>query len=631
MTAEKFIPDTFASSEQQKRGCRTLFRSGDRGRFRQDGALIIDGRLSGSTQIKLRGFRIELKDIEASILAASDGALATAIVSVRGEADAQFLVTHVVFSPEHPSSGREAYLRQVLANISVPNYMRPSMIFELDHMPLNHNSKIDRQAVTELELPEIKSSNATASESLTHREAELWALWSEVLPVEATATVIPNPDTDFIEVGGNSILMVQVHSRIKERMGITIPLFELFEVTSLRTMSAKCDAAIEGTPIDFTEERTLDIEGIKSYISSQGPVSARRTGNGIRVLMTGATGFIGRRILESLVAEPAVSEVHCIAVRQNPTYSWKPAYVATWANEGKDSSLNDTDPDLYFNSPKVKQYHGDLTRPLFGLSQEQFDSLSASIDLVVHGGANRAFWDSYHLVKPANVSTTRALIKLAAPRAVPITFISSGGVTTLNSVSDLTDGNTTGYVASKFISEKLLESAHRDLGINVAVVRTLFAEDAGDYDVKTHAPPELIRSMLRLDKKLGRRGMFDDFKKSRISITHRLDMCDRIAEAAASLTGIASFHRKTNNPSSSPLDTSPESGGVHCLSYNNGVTLTREIWDEFMATKPEEADEEWAALPTIPMLEWFGSSKIADFEWVIAGQEYEIGGNLQRR
>lgn len=630
LTAAQFLPDTFATSEQQKKGFTTLFRSGDRGRFRQDGALIIDGRLSGSTQIKLRGFRIELKDIESTILAGGDGALTTAIVSVRGEADAQFLVAHAVFSPEHPSSGRAAYLRQILANVSVPNYMRPSMIFELDHMPLNHNSKIDRQAVAELELPEVTSHDQTASEKLTHREAELWNLWCEVLPTEATSAVIPIPDTDFIGVGGNSILLVQVHARMKERMGINVPLFELFEVTTLRTMSAKCDAAIEGTPIDFEAESTLDLESIKSYISSQGSVSARQIGSGIRVLMTGATGFIGRRILESLVAEPAVSEVHCIAVRQNPTYSWKPGYVATWANEGKDSPLNDTDPDLYFNSPKVKQYHGDLTRPLFGLSQDQFDNLSASVDLVVHSGANRAFWDSYHLVKTANVSTTRALIQLAAPRAVPITFISSGGVASINSLSDLTNGNTTGYVASKFISEKLLEAAQRDLGINVGIVRSLFAEDAGDYATKTHSPSDLIRSMLHLDKKIGRRGMFEDFK-GRISITHRLDMCDRIAEFAASLAGVSNFHRATNKPAPVPITASEDSKGVNYLSYNNSVTLTHQIWDDFMATNPEEADEEWEALPTMPMLNWFGQSKIQDFEYVIAGQEYEIGGNLQRR
>lgn len=615
LTATKYIPDSFASSELLRKGFTTLFRSGDRGRFRHDGALIIDGRVGGSTQVKLRGFRIDLRDIEASIIAAGGNAITTAIVSVRGEAEAQFLVAHVVFSPEQPSNGRKAFLHQVLGALSVPNYMRPALIFELDHMPLNHNAKIDRQAVGDLELPEVENRDEIASETLTDREAEMWALWREILPTDATATVVPAAETDFIGVGGNSILMVQVHARIKERLGITIPLFELFEVTTLRAMSAKCDAAVEGTPIDWEAETTLDITAIKLYAESRQSITPRRTNTGIRVLMTGATGFIGRRILETLVANSAVSEVHCIAVRQHPTYSFRPDFVATWANEGKDSAKNTTDSNLYFNSPKVTQYFGDLTRPMFGLCQEQFDSLSASVDVVIHSGANRAFWDSYHLVKAANVSSTRALIQLAAPRAVPITFISSGGVTSINSISDLSNEVTTGYVASKYVSEQLLKSAQRSFGFDVTVVRTLLSDNEGDYsapDAKTITQTDLIRSMLQLDKKIGRRFVFDEFD-GRISVANRLDLADRIAEAGLQLT---SSHNERR---------------LGYVKYNNTVDLTAKVWNDFIATNPAEIDEEWHSLPTMPALKWFGQSKIQDFEFIISGQEYDAGGKVSKR
>jgi len=245
LTAKAFIPDTFASAEQKARGFTTLFRSGDRGRLRSDGALLFDGRLDGSTQIKLRGIRIEMQDIEACILNAASGVLSGAIVTVRGEGATKFLVAHIVFSTDYTrdQGQRDTFLRQLRGSLAVPNYMRPAMLVELDALPTGRHSKVDRKAVASMTLPSnVRSQRDT--NALTPRERDLWQLWCDVLPEEAITDVTPDADTDFIDVGGNSILIVQLHALLQESIGRRMPLVDLFDSTTLQEMAERVEVLL---------------------------------------------------------------------------------------------------------------------------------------------------------------------------------------------------------------------------------------------------------------------------------------------------------------------------------------------------------------------------------------------------
>lgn len=243
LTANAFIPDTFASTEQKARGFTTLFRSGDRGRLRSDGALLFDGRLNGGTQIKLRGIRIELQDIEACIVQAANGALSDAVVGVRGEGAARFLVAHVVFSLAHSADQRPDFLRNLRASLAVPNYMRPALLVELESLPTGRHAKVDRAALASMALPSnVGGMRSTAA--LTVREQELWQLWRDVLPEEAIADLTPDAETDFIGVGGNSILIVQLHALLQESIGRRMPLVDLFESTTLCEMADRVDMLV---------------------------------------------------------------------------------------------------------------------------------------------------------------------------------------------------------------------------------------------------------------------------------------------------------------------------------------------------------------------------------------------------
>lgn len=148
-TAKAFLPDPFAVGSG-------IYRTGDYGRLDSRGLLAVEGRVTGDTQVKLRGFHIELTEFERVIL--KEEALVQAVVTLREDS---FLAAHVVFE-----QGTQAYSCKLIGKLRprlplcFPPYMCPSVIVSLNEMPLTAHSKIDRRAVQAIALPEIpKSTN----------------------------------------------------------------------------------------------------------------------------------------------------------------------------------------------------------------------------------------------------------------------------------------------------------------------------------------------------------------------------------------------------------------------------------------------------------------------------------------
>ena len=152
LTATHFVPNPFLTPEDVKRGWDRMYRTGDIGHLQEDGAMVFHSRMAGDSQVKIRGLRIELSDIESNIVLAAGGALRECVVTLR-EGDPAFLVAHVVFAPTRDIPNKEAFLKQLLKNLFIPQYMMPVVAIPLDKLPLSNHSKVDRKAVQIMPLP----------------------------------------------------------------------------------------------------------------------------------------------------------------------------------------------------------------------------------------------------------------------------------------------------------------------------------------------------------------------------------------------------------------------------------------------------------------------------------------------
>jgi amino acid adenylation domain-containing protein len=220
MTAEKFIPNPFNAGP----GTR-LYKTGDLASYLPDGMIRFLGRTDH--QVKLRGFRIELGEIEAALKRGPDVQDGVVIVREDTPGDKR-LVAYVVLARGRESSLGE--LRDFLKE-KLPEYMIPSAFVRLNDLPLTRHGKVDRQSLPapESERPELRASYVAPK---TRIEGTIAAIWQEVLRVEKVGV-----DDNFFDLGGHSLLMVQVHSKLREAFSKEISLIEMFRNATVGSLA----------------------------------------------------------------------------------------------------------------------------------------------------------------------------------------------------------------------------------------------------------------------------------------------------------------------------------------------------------------------------------------------------------
>lgn len=295
LTDERFVPNPYASRWFKSQGWVTMHRTGDRGRLAPDGSLLLEGRIDGDTQIKLRGIRIDLRDVETAIIQNSAGKVVDAAVSAREESSTTFLIAHVVLKAETDL----AYLKQLQARLPLPQYMRPSILVSVAKLPTNDSGKLDRRALAALHA--TGPSHPTTSENLTSVQAEMKALWAQVIPGELSASHEIGPKTDFFHVGGTSLLLVNLQSLLKQKYLNAPPLHKLFEASTLESMASfpeHIEAEIPAQHINWEQE--ADLLPKEVYATTGSPsMNELRLAPPRQVVLTGATGFLGKQILAS--------------------------------------------------------------------------------------------------------------------------------------------------------------------------------------------------------------------------------------------------------------------------------------------------------------------------------------------
>ena len=217
LTAERFV---------EFHGER-LYRTGDLASIRPDGALECLGRTDD--QVKVRGYRVELGEVEAA-LTACDNVAFSAVVARNEEGETE-LVGYVVGLGGHRLD--PLHLRQGIGR-RLPAYMVPTRFIQLDAMPLTPNGKLDRKALPPPEQDERPKARDTVA--LTATEERLVGIWQDILGVRPVS-----PLDNFFDLGGYSRLILKLFRRIEEVFGRSLTMADLFAATDLRTMAALLD------------------------------------------------------------------------------------------------------------------------------------------------------------------------------------------------------------------------------------------------------------------------------------------------------------------------------------------------------------------------------------------------------
>jgi aspartate racemase len=224
LTAEKFVPHPFSESP----GAR-LYRTGDRVRYRQDHSIEFLGRID--QQIKLRGYRIELSEIEAT-LREHPGVQDAAVLARHSAQGNECLVGYVVADVNHPEFNSNSNANQLKEHLKkkLPDYMMPGYFVFLEKLPLTSNGKVDRRA---LPLP-----NGRPEPGETHLaprddlERRLARIWEKLLGVEGVGI-----RDNFFELGGHSLLAVRLVSEIEKEVGQRPPLVSFFQGANVESLA----------------------------------------------------------------------------------------------------------------------------------------------------------------------------------------------------------------------------------------------------------------------------------------------------------------------------------------------------------------------------------------------------------
>lgn len=278
-----------------------MYRTGDLVRRRKGGVLEYIGRTD--FQVKFRGQRIELGEIESALLGHRE--VSQAVVVVIGSATGDRLVGYVVPTPRAVPTRTEV-LDHVSA--SLPSYMVPSAVVVLEALPLNPAGKLDRRALPEPEF-EVKEFRAPSSPE----EETVAGVFAEVLGIPRVGR-----DDDFFEMGGNSLIAMQVVARLRAVSNTDVPLMSLFSHSTVERLAARIQ---QNSTLDVASRTALDVV-----------LSVREAPSSVRLWcvhpMSGLS-WVFANLAAPLDSEVAVSTLQSPALTET---DWNPVSIEEWAS-----------------------------------------------------------------------------------------------------------------------------------------------------------------------------------------------------------------------------------------------------------------------------------------------------------
>lgn len=456
LTAERFIHNPFGQSAEER-----LYKTGDLARYLSDGNIEYLGRID--QQVKIRGFRIEPGEVERLI--ESHPQVREAVVMTReNPVGDKCLVAYVTPLATVAQAGEEAgffarNLRQFVRS-QVPDYMVPSAFVVLEEFLLTPSGKVDRRALPIPQWTRVSEETYVAPRTLV--ETKLAQMWGQFLSLEKISI-----SDDFCELGGNSLLAIQLVYRVSEAFNLEIPLESFLQKPTIAGMAQTIET-LHQTGATNTKPQNLEADTELDPSIFPQPILDRPIPE---IFLTGATGLLGSFFLYELLQQTR-ADIYCL-IRASKLEEAR----ARIQNALKRYSLWDSSFDS-----RIVLVLGDLDRPYLGMKQEQFSRLAEKIDVIYHCGAWVNIVYPYSALKAANVLGTQEVLRLATQtRIKPVHFISTidvfantcdGKIRTITEQEPLGDlGNLwSGYAQSKCVAEQLVMAA-ASRGLPVSIYR----------------------------------------------------------------------------------------------------------------------------------------------------------------
>ncbi|XP_050415332.1 uncharacterized protein LOC126829469 isoform X1 [Patella vulgata] len=450
-----------------------LYRTGDWGYLLADGSLEICGRCD--SMVKIRGYSIEIQAVENAFKSLS--CLRNSVILVQGEeGQDKYLIAYVVL--EKPTTKKE--IRQMLKR-KLPFYMIPSYFIFLDQIPIvEATGKINTKALPSLDKHRDANGDPDGKPTTT-TEITLADIWSKILKIGDV-----DIQESFFDSGGHSLLAAQLLNKVREVFEVDVSVSELFAFPTVYSFSRLIENKQGKVRLDETD--TLDITSVDliSEVEKHDQQSLiidmqlrafwrtfqyRHHFQTGRVLLTGATGFLGAFLLQELLLNTKLI-VYCV-VREHSTLSIEERLEQTLLQYGiiqKDDQLPTEQQQMCKTrlQTKVRLIKGEIALTKMGMTEDDYTYLCTDVDFIIHAAASVNLAYPYQALHGANVLGTCNVIAFACTGKVkPLHYISTDAVIAsgvkgfkeTDSIDEFHNQLSDGYSQSKWVAEKLVQLA----------------------------------------------------------------------------------------------------------------------------------------------------------------------------
>lgn len=565
LTSEKFIKNPFYDPNI-KGSSKRLYKTGDLVRWLPNGILEYIGRIDD--QVKIRGFRIELKEIESSLL--ESGLVKDVVVlAVNTTVDSKELTAYIVTDDKEFSDLEEKLKNYVTQKL--PEFMRPSSYIKLTALPVTSNGKLDRKALSDLSVNYRNINNLTLSDlekelcdlykKVLHLESidikvnyfkrngypllgvyltslinskfnvnitvrdlfkspsvfelskllidlgihsnvfsmqlqedklidKLKTIWSEILQVSDISE-----NDNFFRLGGHSLSALKMLHKVNQSTGFELQITDVYQNPTLTELVK----LIHGQEIKSAEYVSLNREATLSQDIQ--PLLGQPKNPPESILLTGATGFVGRFLLRQLLDDNEKSKIYCLIrgesqSKANERLKEIMLRYKLWRNE---------------DEKRLIVISGDISKPKFGLSNNDYIKITETIDSIFHCGTHVNHLENYKAAKAVNVDSMGDLFHLATTnRPKILNFISTLAVFNSNSqpkeriIDELHPINNenhleeNGYETSKWVAENIVKLAQdRAIRCNVYRLGLVWADSKNGYFDPKQREYRILESCIR--------------------------------------------------------------------------------------------------------------------------------------